>query len=186
MGSSLYVAYGSNINKAQMRRRCPTARPLGKFMFKDAQLVFRNVADLEFVPGAQTPCALWMIGPDDETALDGYEGIASGVYFKTREINLLYQDKRRSCVLYLMNSDAIYPPSQHYADVIRNGYRDFGMDQSYLDDAIRRSYEHKDPDDYILARRLRQRATDQHRSLVRAPAVLPAPIVGATNEGEQG
>lgn len=179
---TLMIAYGSNLSKAQMRRRCPTARPLGKFMFRDARLVFRSVADLEFVPGAQTPCALWSVGPDDEHALDGYEGIASGVYFKTREITLEYQGKRRPSLLYLMNSDAIYPPSRYYVDIIRQGYRDFNLDQSYLDDAIRRSYEHKDPDDYVLARRLRQRATDRHRELAQPPFALTPP----PSTGEQG
>lgn len=170
--ASLYVAFGSNINKSQMRRRCPTARPLGKFLLKDARLVFRGVADLEYIAGSKVPCALWMINGDDEAALDMYEGIASGIYFKTREISIEYAGKRRKTVLYLMNSEGVYPPSQSYVDTIRQGYRDFKLDESYLDEAIRRSFSDKSPDDYTIARRLRQRAGSRHRDLVQQPASL--------------
>ena len=186
--SSLYVAYGSNLSKRQMRQRCPTSRPLGKFLLKDARLVFRGVADLEFAPGEQAPCGLWSINDDDEKALDMYEGIASGVYFKTREIKLEYAGKRRSSVIYLMNSEAIYPPSRAYADTIRKGYRDFDLDESYLNAAIRRAYEGKAPDEATLARRLRQRSGDTHRELEPMPPgqqltmQLPTPT---QNEGGQ-
>ena len=181
--SSLYIAYGSNLSKRQMRQRCPTARPLGKFMLKDARLVFRGVADLEFVPGSEAPCGLWMINNDDESSLDVYEGISSGVYFKTREIKLKYRGQRRPSVLYLMNSEAIYPPSDTYAGIIRQGYRDFGLDESFLEDAVRRSYEGKNPDERVLARRLRQRAGTLHRELAPMPASLP---VLATEQPEEG
>jgi AIG2-like family len=167
--ASLMIAYGSNINKAQMRRRCPTARPLGKFLLRDARLVFRGVADLEYIAGAQVPCALWMINADDEAALDMYEGIATGTYFKTREIKIEYAGKRRAPVLYLMNSEGVYPPSQAYVDTIRQGYRDFKMNESFLDEAIRRSFLDKAPDEHTLARRLRQRAGKVHRELARRP-----------------
>lgn len=170
--SKLMVAYGSNISKRQMRQRCPNARPLGKFMMTSARLVFRNVADLVFAPGEKTPCALWMINADDERSLDIYEGISSGVYFKTDEIRIEYAGQRRKAVMYLMTTDGIYPPSQAYADTIRRGYRDFGMDERYLDDAIRRSFDEKDPDDYIATRRANQRAGGRHAKLVEMPMSL--------------
>lgn len=170
--ASLYVAYGSNANKAQMRKRCPTARPLGKFILRDARLVFRGVADLEYIKGAKAACALWLINKDDEASLDVYEGVAAGVYFKTREIKIEYCGKVRPTVLYLMNSEGVYPPSQAYVDTIRKGYRDFGMDESYLDEAIARSFREKSPDNHTIARRLRQRAGTKHRDLVQRPASL--------------
>ncbi len=178
MPSSLYIAYGSNLSKQQMRKRCPTARPLGKFMLKDARLVFRGVADLEFVPGHEAPCGLWMINPDDEDSLDVYEGISSGHYFKTREIELTWKGKRHPSVLYLMNSEAVYPPSRAYSETIRSGYRDFGLDTSYLDDAIHRAFENKAPDDRVIARRLRQRSGSLHRELA------PRPVIHSTTSTE--
>jgi hypothetical protein len=152
-----------------MRRRCPTARPLGKFMLKDARLVFRSVADLDFIPGESTPCGLWMLNEDDERSLDAYEGIASGAYFKSDEIKLNYAGRRRKALIYLKTSEGIYPPSKEYARIIRRGYEDFGLDQSYLDAAITRSYSEKRPDDDIVARRARQREGTVHRELAPMP-----------------
>ncbi len=167
--SKLYIAFGSNLCKSQMRRRCPTARPLGKFMLSSARLVFRSVADMDFVPGESAPCGLWALNEDDEHSLDAYEGISSGAYFKSEEIKLTYAGRRRKALIYLKASDGIYPPSREYARIIRQGYRDFGLDESYLDAAIARSYNEKNPDDEITARRERQRAGTLHRELAPMP-----------------
>lgn len=165
----LYIAFGSNLCKSQMRKRCPTARPLGKFMLTNARLIFRGVADLEYAEGAKTPCGLYAIYKADEDRLDGYEGVDSGVYFKSETVKLKWEGEQREALVYLMNSTAVYPPSQTYADIIRRGYKDFDLDQKYLDEAIQRSYQDKNPDEYIIARRRRQRAGTVHRELVKKP-----------------
>jgi hypothetical protein len=166
----LYIAYGSNLCKLQMRQRCPSARPLGKFMLNHARLVFRNVADLEYVPGEKTPCGLWAINKADEDSLDIYEGLKSGAYFKSDEIKLNYLGQSRRALIYLMNSTGIYPPSQTYADIVRKGYQDFGLDEDYLEAAIARSFTDKEPDLFIAARRRRQIDNGgTHRRLVERP-----------------
>lgn len=166
----LYIAYGSNLCKRQMRMRCPTARPLGKFLLTSARLVFRGVADLEFAPGESTPCGLWAINPDDEIALDMFEGIKGKHYFKTTEVKLNYNNKPQRALVYLMNHDGgVYPPSQAYADTIRRGYKDFNLDEKYLDEAIARAFSEKNVDDQIARRRKRQREGTKHRELVELP-----------------
>lgn len=182
----LYIAYGSNLSKQQMRSRCPSSRPLGKFMLSHARLVFRNVADLEYVPGEQTPCGLWAINAADEKALDGYEGIASGAYFKSDEIKLNYLGQPRRALVYLMNSTGVYPPSQTYADTIRRGYRDFGLDEDYLEKAIARSFTDKDPDLFIAGRRRRQIDNGgTHRRLVEKPdSIIEAEATAEATAGE--
>lgn len=174
----LYIAFGSNLCKKQMRFRCPTARPIGKFMLRDALLTFRSVADLEYIKGAETPCGLWAVNTEDERSLDKYEGVSSGVYFKSEELQIDYAGRKRSALIYLKNSDAIYPPSRHYADIIRRGYRDFGLDEKYLNEAIARSYAEKSPDSEVLSRRRRQRSTPLQRELAKYPGMTPkAPSV---------
>ena len=74
MKNKLYVAYGSNLNLAQMARRCPTAKVVGIGKLKEYQLTFRGVATIEPVSGAETPVGVWEITPKDEMALDRYEG----------------------------------------------------------------------------------------------------------------
>lgn len=170
----LYVAYGSNLNKRAMRIRCPGAKPLGKFMLTKARLVFRGVADVEYSPDHEVPCGLWSINREDERALDLYEGVSSGFYSKEETIILRYKGERRNTLIYLMRSEGVYPPSQGYVDVIRQGYRDFKMDEAYLDAAIKYSFLKKDPDEQTLDRRERQRADTRarHRRLVEMPEAV--------------
>jgi hypothetical protein len=154
---------------------------LGKFMLKDAQLIFRSVADLEYVEGATTPCGLWQINQEDEASLDRFEGIKGGVYFKSEEITLNYAGRKRHALIYLMRSEAVYPPSQAYVNTIRKGYQDFGLDEKFLDDAIARSFERKAPDLGIAERRMRQRQGETHRELVAMPEEVAAKL--AAQEG---
>ena len=44
---NLYAAYGSNLNKAQMQKRCPKSKPFGVIVLDEFRLVFKGVADLE-------------------------------------------------------------------------------------------------------------------------------------------
>lgn len=178
--SKLYIAYGSNLYKTQMRSRCPSARPLGKFMFKECRLVFRSVADLEYDAESETPCGLYAINRDDERALDGYEGVSAGVYFKSEQ-TIIFEGEKRKALVYLMNSDGVYPPSAEYANIIRRGYKDFGMDQKYLMDAISRAHRDKNPDHAIAARRRRQIAGTTHRRLADDPNAEPQGDLGLFN-----
>ena len=167
----LYIAYGSNLCKRQMRMRCPGARPVGKFVLTKAKLVFRGVADVEYDPNSSVPCGLWMITGEDERKLDSYEGVNSGTYYKEESIVLRYQGKPQNALIYLMNSgEEIHPPSAHYVETIRKGYKDFGLDETYLDAAIRHSFEAKQLGPQTTRRRERQRNNWQHRDLVKPPA----------------
>lgn len=168
--SKLYLAYGSNLHKAQMRRRCPTARPLGSIMLEDSLLVFRGVADVIYHPGTQVPVGVWRVYHDDEEALDRYEGVRSGFYSK----EIVELDDGQEGVLYVMNNSGIYPPSQYYYDTCKRGYRDFGLDVGYLENALKQSYLRKEPNDWTTERRQRQRNTSHHRlaSMPRQFAVI--------------
>lgn len=165
----LYIAYGSNLNKAAMRRRCPDARPLGKFYLTDARLVFRGVADVEYSPGDRVPCGLWAISDQDERHLDRYEGVSSGFYFKDRSIQLSYRGSLYRPLIYLMRSRGVFPPTASYVETVRDGYRDFALDQSYLDQAIVDSFNNKEPDEQTRARRQRQLNNPRTRRLVPMP-----------------
>lgn len=161
MSSKLYLAYGSNLHKAQMQQRCPTAKPLGKLLLRDCRLVFRGVADVEYHAGASAAVGLWRIWPADERALDRYEGVTGGLYSKE-----YLPVNGEPALIYLMNQGGIYPPSSYYANVIRTGYENFGLDQRYLNEAITHSLDQKAPTPHTLARRARQRVSNLHQKLV--------------------
>jgi len=175
--SKLYLAYGSNLNKRQMRMRCTTARPLGKLMLKNARLVFRGVADVEYSPNPEdkVPCGLWAINRGDERALDYYEGVDNGMYYKEERITIKYLGRPRNVLMYLMTTDGVFPPSQGYVDAIRKGYKDFGLDEEALDQAIARSYVNKEPDNQTMTRRARQKRDPHPRN--RRLVTMPESVV---------
>ena len=45
--TKLYLAYGSNLNKAQMSQRCPTAKAVGAAMIYGYELVFEALLTLQ-------------------------------------------------------------------------------------------------------------------------------------------
>jgi len=159
----LMLAYGSNLCQADMRRRAPDARPRGWIMIDNGRLVFRGVADVVPAIGYRVPVGIWEISPADEEKLDRYEGVASGYYDKEE----LKMPTGETALIYMMAHAGIYPPSQFYADTVRRGYRDFGLDERYLDAAIYHSLNHKDPSEANLARRERQRAVAHTQRIVR-------------------
>jgi hypothetical protein len=138
-------------------------------MLQNARLVFRGVADLAFARGYVTPAGLWRINERDEQVLDAYEGVASNLY---RKVTIkLGKEGRREALIYLMTDrTGIHPPSQWYVDVIRDGYRDFNLDEKILDEAIRHSFERKNPSQQTIDRRRRQINSTHQRRLVRFPS----------------
>lgn len=77
--SKLYIAYGSNMNLQQMAYRCPTAKVKGVGSIIGWNLVFRGnsggaVATIETYKKGNVPVVIWDIKPNDEKALDRYEG----------------------------------------------------------------------------------------------------------------
>lgn len=63
MPMKLYAAYGSNMNLAQMAKRCPQAKAAGTGMLNNYRLTFRGtnngVANIEKCNGRSVPIVLW-------------------------------------------------------------------------------------------------------------------------------
>jgi hypothetical protein len=147
----LYFAYGSNLDKGQMKRRCQDAKPFHLFKMEDWKLVFRGVADIVPSPGDKVSGGLWVISDNDELALDRYEGYRpdnSGMYRKEYlaiEPFKIGKDTFTEIMFYTMNSDGIFPPSHGYLETIKQGYRDFGLKMKPLLDAVEASHNDKNP-----------------------------------------
>lgn len=143
--TKLYAAYGSNLNHAQMRERCPDAKYLGASMLKNHNLIFcgqpdQSFATIESMTGKEVPIGLWEISARDEKSLDRYEGYPN-FYHKTVLPSVLDGEELHAMV-YIM--DLAMPaglPSVMYYDIVEKGYRDCGLDPAYLQAALRESME---------------------------------------------
>ena len=146
-----YLAYGSNLNVAQMRWRCPDARALGTATIEDYRLLFKgsktgSYLTIEAKEGAQVPVAVWEVSDEDEKRLDRYEGFPTFYYKKELEITFTGiktgKKRKRKCFVYIMHEDrTIGIPSRSYVETCIEGYRDFGFNLKYLKDAYEACWE---------------------------------------------
>lgn len=140
MKQRLYVAYGSNLNKSQMKFRCPTAKLYGVGTIEGYELQFKGSSNSAFATiapkeGASVPVAVWSLKPMDEFMLDRYEGYPSH-YFK-QDIPVNINGKEITAMAYIMNLKMDYGmPSNSYYHIVRQGYEDCGLDTAVLENAV--------------------------------------------------
>ena len=137
----LYIAYGSNLNIDQMKRRCPDAEIVTTSVINNYQLTFRGnlrgngVANIEPNKGSQGPVGVWQISQSDEVALDRYEGYPH-LYVK-QNFMIQINGERHQAMAYVMHPgfDAV-PPSDSYLQTIVEGFDDFRIDKAVLWDGV--------------------------------------------------
>ena len=131
----LYAAYGSNINLEQMAYRCPNSTVAGTAMLKGYELQFRYHATIEPNADAEVPILLWELEALDERFLDRYEGFPK--YYRKEGITLELNGEAVEAMVYIMNGDRpLKSPTAQYYDTIEQGYRENGLDTSYLETAL--------------------------------------------------
>jgi hypothetical protein len=148
--AKLYVAYGSNLNKQQMKGRCPDAKFVGTGVIENYELQFKGSlygAHATIAPkeGASVPVGLWTIQSRDESRLDMYEGY--------RKTGYRYYDKEQVRVnmtnggsvigmVYSMDQKMDFgQPTPGYYDAVREGYANCGLDETVLEQALNSSLE---------------------------------------------
>ena len=144
-----YLAYGSNLNLRQMDHRCPDARVAGTAVIPNYKLLFRGsktgaYLTIEPEEGSSVPVAVWLVGAEDEKALDVYEGYPRFYYKKWMTVRITGtrsgKSFYRNAFVYIMREDRpLGIPSPAYVDTCLEGYRAFGFDQALLLDAALRS-----------------------------------------------
>ena len=127
----LYAAYGSNLNKAQMQKRCPKSKPFGVIVLDEFRLVFKGVADMEKKKSYKTFLGIYKISQECEVALDGYEEFPN--IYKKYYFNYVMNGKKHKFMYYAMNKSFDYAiPSKKYFNVIKQGFNDWGFDTNNL------------------------------------------------------
>lgn len=140
-----YLAYGSNLDIRQMGYRCPSAKIVDTAFIKGWELSFKGSKTGSYLTidkhkGGEVPVAVWAITKADEAALDRYEGFP--VFYHKRDFVLPFDKsgERHRCFAYIMRGDAVCGiPSSVYYLTCRGGYKHFGFDEKYLEEALLRS-----------------------------------------------
>ena len=141
-----YLAYGSNLNIAQMQFRCPDAVVVGTAVIPDYELLFKGsltgaYLTIEPKQGAHVPVGVWEVSAADEFRLDRYEGFPSFYYKKEIRIPVVDirtgKTKLRDAFVYIMHEDRkLGVPTSFYVRTCLEGYRDFGFDTAPLRQAF--------------------------------------------------
>lgn len=77
----LYFAYGANMERAAMRRRCANATPLGPAVLRGWEYVIaQGYGSVAPAPGRCVFGVLWRLTPRDLAALNAFESLDSGLY----------------------------------------------------------------------------------------------------------
>jgi hypothetical protein len=141
----LNVAYGSNLNVGQMAMRCPTAKIYGKGILKGYRLLFKGREEnayctIEKKRGGKVPVLVWELQPEDEKALDFYEGYPK--FYDKEDVKVKLEDGTIvEAMVYIMTDkvmDRIYLnlPSRSYLETVKAGYHAAGFDEVFIEDAL--------------------------------------------------
>lgn len=131
--SIYYLAYGSNLNKKQMKHRCKDSICIGSSILENYKLKFNLYLTIEKEEGSIVPVGIYKISKEDEKALDRYEGYP--YIYRKEYINVKVNNINRKCIVYIMNdipSRKDVKPTKEYFDRCKEGYNDFNLDIRYL------------------------------------------------------
>lgn len=137
----IYIAYGSNLNVAQMKHRCPNAKYLGKATLEGYTPVFRRYLNVEKDGRCKTPVGLWDVDAEDLKALDSYEGYPR--LYDRIDVKVRVKGGYLEGLMYVMTdyykTHLPLGTTDNYVATCYQGYKDFGLDTDILGRALLKS-----------------------------------------------
>jgi hypothetical protein len=131
MSNRVFAAYGIGLNRTEMARHCPTAKPIGTAELKNFKLAFRGnkagaLATIEKARGGIVPALLWEISLQDEVALDRWIGVPE--LYRKATIKVRSFGALVDALVYILNGDKPRnKPSAFYYSTLLEGYRAAGF-----------------------------------------------------------
>ena len=140
MSNRVFAAYGVDLNRSEMVKHCPTAKPIGTTELKNFRLVFRGgnacaVATIEKSKGSSVPALLWEVPLKDEASLDRWIGVPD-LYRKDTVKVRLNGAAMDAFVYILIGNKPPNKPSAFYYSTLLEGYKVAGFDSEILKAAV--------------------------------------------------
>lgn len=133
-----YIAYGSNLNKQEMQKRCPDAKIIGIGKLQDYTLTYRGNPGRAYLTidpkkGDFVRIALWDVSLQDKHNLDVYEDYPALYNCFNAQVKLEDGSTMTGFVYRMYETFPICKPSDDYMLRCKQGYLDMGWDASILD-----------------------------------------------------
>lgn len=133
--TTLYFAYGSNMNQEQMSTRCRGSE-LGSLARLTGWRYFingRGYAGIEESPSDHVLGCFWSLEDEHVASLDRYEGVKGNFYSKeTLEVEKPEDGSKVSALVYLSVNREYGIPTPRYQGVVVSGAREIGLPADYL------------------------------------------------------
>ena len=133
----LYFAYGSNLNRRQIKRRCPGSKVYDEGVLEGYTLIFRRQGVADVVPcvGGKVFGGLYTLTPQDIDSLDCREGVPH--VYQRGPCEVKVREEIVPAFFYYMNPEfLVKKPCRSYYEKIVDGYEKWGIELRYLEDAL--------------------------------------------------
>jgi len=139
MKQILYFAYGSNLDLARMRRRCPTAAPVGPATLWGWRLAFGGhsrawggpVATVVRAADERVDGLLYELAIEELADLDRVEG--HPLSYRRKRLRVVDgRGRERRAHVYILPVEWEAPPAPDYLGVLWHAYRRLGFDRDSL------------------------------------------------------
>ncbi len=130
---TLYFAYGSNLSRAGMRRRCPTASAVGTAVLDHYRFIvgIDGWGSVVSSPGEYVHGVVWRITPRDRAALHAYELLDKGLY-DVRTLSVRLGSRRVSVMTYILRRQTPGRPKPGYVEMIAACARNWDLPEDYV------------------------------------------------------
>lgn len=141
------AAYGSNLNEARMKARCPGSEVVGTSAIIGYRLLIKKsmtgfYATIEQDANGAVPIVVYRITAEDEARLDRCEGVPK--YYYKREFFLpVWGTKgrrlknRRAVIAYVMHEHRLIgEPAPEYYRLLDEGYERWGFEKEILEQGL--------------------------------------------------
>ena len=130
----LHFAYGSNMDPAAMRRRCPGAVALGPAWLDNWRFMVTRDGYASIAPAAGTVVhgVLWRLTPRDLAAVNAYESLDSGLY-RRRILPVRRAGGCVSALVYVARERRPGRPKPGYQDLVVAAACAWDLPEEYVD-----------------------------------------------------
>ena len=122
-----------------MAKRCPQSRKIGIACLAGYRWIIstRGYASIVLSPADEVQGVLFEISESDEDALDGFEGVHSGLYVK-KSLAVYCDGKKELALVYIDPITAQGAPKKEYIHRINAGLADAHLSEVYVARYIRK------------------------------------------------